>query len=749
MHHARVALASAAFSAALLLATLAPAQTTEPAKKDPAAELEKQSKLVAAAQPALVIVEYTLQYDKGEAPRLGGYSGNDRYGSEDGEEVVKDERPLEIAGYLADATHVVTRDLQLHPRFIKSIAVRRYSPAGEARDRAAATIASFPARQNAVILSLDKPLPGPALLAFSGDKPGPYAIISLDDDDARWHVAVESLGGSFSFTGDKKTFTAPAGLVLAEDGTPVTITTGGALPAGNAWKTAPLSWPATSAADLAALTGKLDQAAAGSIVRATLNFRSPKNNDPRMQMLMRGEEQNATVQEVLAVQVDPSTFLVLANLKPTITARLERIRLATEPPIDAKFKASLADYGAFVVTTDKPAASAPTLSTADIRDFKGALLPAAEILLQGEKRVATFDHRRIAGFRTGWRGNVYPQLVGEDKSTFLFTPEGALLALPIARREKAATAERYGRDDAPIPTSAGQIADALKNLATSADPANVPLTESQESRLAFVGVELQPLSQELARANNVSDQTSDGESGAVVTYVYPDSPAAKAGVEAGWIVLRVHAPNQPKPIDVHLENDPLGGEAFPWDRLGEAPESVFDRIPSPWPAVENPLIRAITDLGFGAKYSIEFFHDNKVDSKDFTVVEGPPNYASAPRFKSAPLGITVRDMTYEVRRYLQKKPEDPGVIVAKIEQGSKASVAGLKPYELITHVNDQPVANVKDFEKLTAGQTDIRLSVKRMTAGRIVKISVNAPAPTTRSAGPVAPSDPSVPPAAP
>jgi hypothetical protein len=747
MLNSRSAAFSAALSAALLFTALAPAQTTEPAKKDPAAELEKQSRLVAAAQPALVIVEYTLQYDKGEAPRSGGYTGASRYSPDDGEESIKDERPLEIAGYLADATHVVTRDLQLHPRFIKSIAVRRYSPANDSKDRAAATIAAYPTRQNAVILSLDKPLSGPALPAFATDKAGPYSIISLGDDDARWHITVDSLGGPLIFTGDQRTFSAPAGLVVAEDGTPVTITTGAELPAGNAWKVAPLSWPATSAADMAALTGKLDKTAASTIVRATLNFRSPANNDPRQQMMMRGDEQNATVQEVLAVQVDPSTFLVLAKLKPTVTARLERIRLATEPPIDAKFKASLADYGAFLVTTDKPTAAPPLLASADIRDLKGAALPAAEILLQGEKRVATFDHRRIVGFRTGWRGNVYPQLVGEDKNTFLFTPEGSLLVLPVTRREKAATAERYSRDDAPLPTSAAQIADALKNLATATDPANVPLSEQQENRLAWVGVELQPLTQELARANNVSDQTSDGESGAVVTYVYPESPAAKAGVEPGWILLRVHAPNQPKPIDVHLENDLFGGEAFPWDRLGEAPESVFDRIPTPWSAVENTLIRAITDLGFGAKYSIEFFHDSKVDTKDFTVAEGPPHYASAPRFKSAPLGITVRDMTYEVRRYLQKKPEDPGVIVAKIEQGSKASVAGLKPYELITHVNDQPVNTVKDFEKLTAGQTDIRLSVKRMTAGRIVKIAVNAPAPTTKPAGPVLPSDPSVPPA--
>jgi hypothetical protein len=712
---------------ALTLASLAAAQTTQPKHPDPAADLEKQAKLAAAAQPALVIVEYTLQYDKGEAPRIGGTTGDEHYPSDDGDELVKEERPLQTAGYLADPTHVVTRDIQVHPRFIKSITVRRYNDT----TRATATISGFPTHQNALLLALEKPLPGVTLPAFSGDKPGPYSVVSLDNDDARWRISVAPLGGSLTLTGDKKTFDAPPGLVLAEDGAPVTITTGADLPA-DTWKTPPLAWPATTAADMAALTAKLEKSTAASVVHATLNFRSPKNNDPRAEMMMRGDEQNATVHEVLALQLDPSTFLVLSNLKPTTTARLERIRLATDPPVDAKFKASLADYGAFLVTTDKPLPAPPPLSSADIRDFQGVALPAAEIQLQGDQRSATFQHRRIAAFRTGWRGNVYPQLAGDDKNFFLFTPDASLLAFPIARREKAATSERYSRDEGTALTAASQIADALKNLPASADPANVPLSEDQENRLAWVGIELQPLSPELARANNVSDQTSDGQSGAIVTFVYPDSPAAKAGVEPGWVLLRIHAPNQPKPIDIRIDNDPFAGQAFPWDRLGEAPESVFDQIPSPWPSVENTFTRTLTDLGFGSKFSLEFFHDNKLDTKDFSVTQGPPNYASAPHFKSAPLGITVRDMTYEVRRYLQKKPDDPGVIIAKIEQGSKASVAGLKPYELITHVNDQPVNTVKDFERLTAGQTDIRLSVKRMTAGRIVKIAVNAPAPTTR-----------------
>ncbi len=68
--------------------------------------------------------------------------------------------------------------------------------------------------------------------------------------------------------------------------------------------------------------------------------------------------------------------------------------------------------------------------------------------------------------------------------------------------------------------------------------------------------------------------------------------------------------------------------------------------------------------------------------------------------------------------------EDPGVIVSKIEQGEGASVAGIKPFELIVAVNDEPVYTVKDFEKAIAKGGELRLSIMRMHLGRLVKIRV-------------------------
>jgi hypothetical protein len=47
----------------------------------------------------------------------------------------------------------------------------------------------------------------------------------------------------------------------------------------------------------------------------------------------------------------------------------------------------------------------------------------------------------------------------------------------------------------------------------------------------------------------------------------------------------------------------------------------------------------------------------------------------------------------------------------------------VKPYELITHVQDQPVFTVADFERLAAAEKgDLKLTLKRMAKGRIATI---------------------------
>ena len=176
--------------------------------------------------------------------------------------------------------------------------------------------------------------------------------------------------------------------------------------------------------------------------------------------------------------------------------------------------------------------------------------------------------------------------------------------------------------------------------------------------------------------------------------------------------------------EVQITPHGFADRAFPWERLEEVPEQIYERIPRPWPPVENQLTRTLTDLGFGTRFTAEFFDNGRVFHREFVVEQSPPHFDAAPKFKAEGLGLTVRDLTYEVRRYFQRADDEPGVVISRIEPGSRASVAGLKPFEVITHVNDQPVPDVKGFQKLLGAGGDVRLGVRRMSKGRIVRIQM-------------------------
>jgi len=694
-----------------------------------AAVADRSVAVAGAVAPSVVRVQITLRYDKGEEPEAG--QGGTRYFPD----LVREERPFELRGFVVSPTQVVAPDPMIHPRFVEAVAVRQGDDVVKAR------LAAYAVARNLMVLELERPLKVARPLVFDGRRSPPFFAVWAFTEDGVWTLKAASLSVDANVDADgRRWFSSAAArsLVTDESGKAVGIPMDNELPDDGSWMGSPLDQPLITADQMAARLAALQAHLGQTFARVTLHFRSPPNKERGSGFRSSRDEddENTTEQNAVGVLLEGGKVLILANLRPKVTARLERIDVhpVQGEAVTARFAASLADYGALLATLDKPLGKPAPLATAPIRANRLVALGAAEIRLHGEGWTLYLEHRRISGFDLGWREHVYPEVPRKEKDIFLFDDAMRLVALPIARREKSSQDRSSSRDKKL--TAAADLAVVLADVAKNADTHNVPLSEESQSRLAWLGVELQALNRELARANKVADLTKDGETGGLVSYVYPDSPAAKAGVEAGWILLRLQAEGEPKPIEVKVRDEPDRGP-FPWDRLDELPEQYYDRIPAPWPNVENFLTRTLTDLGYGTKFKAEFFRDGKAVTKDFEVVQGPPHYEAAPRYKSQTLGITVRDITYELRRYLQKKDDEPGVVISKVEPGSKASVAGIKPFEVITHVNDKPVMNVKDFEAATAKQDELKVSVKRMTRGRVVKIKMGgaAAAPAQPPAG--------------
>ena len=100
----------------------------------------------------------------------------------------------------------------------------------------------------------------------------------------------------------------------------------------------------------------------------------------------------------------------------------------------------------------------------------------------------------------------------------------------------------------------------------------------------------------------------------------------------------------------------------------------------------------------------------------------PNNYANAPRVHLATLGLTVKDLTYEVRAFMTLGDEEQGVVVSRVEPASRASVAGVRPFEMITHVNGESASDSSRFAELMKSDGPKVITVQRMGQQRLVRI---------------------------
>jgi S1-C subfamily serine protease len=668
-------------------------------------------------EKAFVVVEYTAKYDKGEEP-YGWIPGPDY-----AEECINQERPMEDNGLLLDEKTVIANDPMMHPRFIEAVHVRF----GDKRYKAKPL--RYAKDQFAVIYEVEKPVEGAQPLGeFDTEAEGPYRMATFDRTNGQWTINVQSMPSTtMTYHGGRTSVRMPMYCIVTDkQGNPVGMCMNTEIPTDDSWKVSPMEWAGVPAKQYDEMLRKTSALAEEGLYRVKLHFRSPKKSASDSSRYYYNGDEEATEKEAVGMMIGEKRMLILTELKPKVTARLERVvvHVDEQKQIEGEFACTLKDYGGLVAELKEPLGRPIRLCTEDIRKFENLLAPCVQVRLQGDERQIFVTHSRITNYELGWKEHLYPDIQDYVEGRFLFNEDGELLAMPVSRRMPGGEDEygySYYNDDVKL-TAGEYLKPVLDAPREYADASNVPLSEEEENRIAWLGLELQALDEELARVNNVSDLTQNGQSGALISYVYPDSPADKAGIEAGWIILRLHVEDRPKPLDVTLEDMGFYSQPFPWARLDEVPEQYYEQIPRPWPPAENNFTRMLTDLGFGKKFTADFFHDEEVVKKDFEVTQSPTHYDTAPKYKSEPLGLTVRNMTYETRRYYRRPEDDPGVIVSKVEPGSKASVAGIKPFEIITHVNDQPVMNSEDFEKFIAEGGELRFSVKRWTKGRVVKI---------------------------
>ena len=155
---------------------------------------------------------------------------------------------------------------------------------------------------------------------------------------------------------------------------------------------------------------------------------------------------------------------------------------------------------------------------------------------------------------------------------------------------------------------------------------------------------------------------------------------------------------------------------------------------APWPAIGGGIDAVFESFGIGEPVVLQWLRDGGLHEASMSVQLAPPTFATATRARSKDLGLIVADATFEVREYFKLEEGETGVVVTKCKHGSPAAVAGLRPYELVTKVDGEPVADARSFLETVKGRDSFTLTVRRLTATRVVRISRKAAAPA--EAGP-------------
>jgi serine protease Do len=187
---------------------------------------------------------------------------------------------------------------------------------------------------------------------------------------------------------------------------------------------------------------------------------------------------------------------------------------------------------------------------------------------------------------------------------------------------------------------------------------------------AYLGVMAQEVTPAIAQAFHEPEVR-----GALVGDVTPNSPAQKAGVEKGDIILAING----KPVNSSAE-----------------------------------LRMHVSLMNPGTTVSVKVFRDGAEKTLPLTLAEMPNETARNEQPDNANSqdslqGITVEDVSARAARQLGLPATASGVVVTSVDPGSKAAESGLKRGDVIQEVNHKPVRNTSDFEAAMRNAKDTNL----------------------------------------
>jgi serine protease Do len=171
----------------------------------------------------------------------------------------------------------------------------------------------------------------------------------------------------------------------------------------------------------------------------------------------------------------------------------------------------------------------------------------------------------------------------------------------------------------------------------------------------FLGVSLQPVDKDIADAFQL-----DKAEGALISDVVKDSPADKAGLKQGDIILEYNN--------------------IPVKTLGTFRNEVSLMCP-------------------GSAINLKINRKGQILNVTITLGSACDTLVASGGVVQK-LGMEAENLTPEIAKQLGYNPAEEGVVITKVKPGSPAAMAGLRPGFLVMAINHKKVTNINDFNDL-------------------------------------------------
>ncbi len=201
----------------------------------------------------------------------------------------------------------------------------------------------------------------------------------------------------------------------------------------------------------------------------------------------------------------------------------------------------------------------------------------------------------------------------------------------------------------------------------------------------YAGVETQPIAPAMARALKLPSAE-----GALVAGVAPDSPAAKAGIDAGDVIRSVNGKAVKDPHELAM----MVGADKPGDKV-----------------------------------NVEIFHDGASRTVTFNLAAMPTDQKVADAGNAdgrGRVGLALAELSPEIRGELDLPKGTKGAVVREVQPDSPAQDAGIRPGDVIVGVGSQPVTSPEEAAKaIRAASKDQSVALRIVRQGKPAFVAID------------------------